>query len=146
MYELAWLFLFSAVILAVLAIFSMLAMFRKPPKKKPRYIEAFEASAPPEIILTAIVSFSLEQNMNIEYFNEYEGKIILGDKLSIWTFGFFYPIYLTSKETGKTLVEVGVRGKASITGTVAFRYRDKVVNGIKGVVFMKLNAKKGVTT
>ncbi len=143
MYELAYMFAIIIACLVILIAFTLTAMLRPSPKKKPRYIESFEARTSPEQVLKAIVYFALKSGMDIEYFDENELRITLGDRVTIWNLGFFYPIYLSLNENGKTLVEVGVKGKASVTGTVAFRYRDKVVNGIKAVMFIKHNIKEG---
>ncbi len=128
-------------LLFIMLVFYMVTVLRKPPKKKPRYIESFEVEAPPEVILEAIAYFGMKKNMDIDFFDENERRITLGDRLNLFSGAFFYPIYLTTEENGATLVEVGVKGKASITGSAAFRYRDKVVQGIKAAIFMKSHSR-----
>jgi len=128
--------LFIVIMIFLFSVFGLVAILRKPPKKKPRYIESFSTKTAPKDVLKAITYFALHSGMDIDVFPESENRITLGDRLTIWSFGFFYPIYISKKDNGITLVEIGVKGKASVTGTVAFRYRMKVVNGIKAAIFM----------
>jgi len=114
----------------------IIAILRKPPKKKPQYIESFKSEYSPDNALKSITYYALHSGYEIEYFSEQEKRITLGDPFSFSRGSFFYPIYIGVDETGHTLVEVGVKGKISITGSAAFRFRDKVVNGIKALTFL----------
>ena len=135
--DLQAIFLGLLVILSFNVVIYMIAILRKPPKKKPRYIESFETDESSEEVLKAIAYFALHNNMDIEFFSKTENRITVGNKLSFWSGGlFFYPIYLTKKDNGRTLVEVGVKAKAGITGSAAFRDRIKVINGVKAAIFM----------
>ena len=119
----------------ILLIFYTVAELRKPPrKKKQKFIVSFITSKEPKDALSSIVRYALTRGFYIDYYPNEMDNIVLSDKPTIWSSGFFYPIYLSKSDDGQTLVEVGVRGKVSIIGSFAFRYRDRVFNALKAAV------------
>ena len=124
--------------LIIVCVFCVIATMRKPPLKKPRrYIKSFETTLRTDEVMKSIVNFAIRTGYRIENFDEKEGRIILSDGITLTSWGFFYPIFISKSDSGSTVVEVGVRGKASIVGTIAFRCQERVLNGIKGYIFAR---------
>ena len=113
----------------------MVAEMRKAPKRKPHKLMTFTTTMTPHKALKSIIEFALQGGYKIDDFTEAEGHIILSDLVSLTSFGFFYPIYVSMNNSGSTLVEVGIKGKASIVGTIGLRHQERCFNGIKATIF-----------
>ena len=85
---------------------------------KPRRIQSFVASMTPSAVIRAVITFAQRSGYKIEFLDETEGKIVLSDSVSLTSFGFFYPIFVTPQGGDQTLVEVGIKSRVWQVGPV----------------------------
>lgn len=128
---------FVVAIVIIIAVFSIIAAMRRAPRKKPRHMMSFTTTITPQEALKAVIDFALQRGYEIDDFAETEGRIILSDSVSLTSWGFFYPIYVSKNGDGSTLIEVGIRGKAPIAGTIAIRHQERCFNGLKAFIFAR---------
>ena len=124
-------------IVIIIAVFYIIAGMRRAPRKKPRHLMTFTITITPQEALKAVIDFALQTGYEIDDFAETEGRIILSDSISLTSWGFFYPIYVSKNGDGSTLIEVGIKSKAPIAGTIALRHQERCFNGVKAFIFGK---------
>jgi hypothetical protein len=104
---------------------------------KPSRIQEFTTILEPQKVLKAIIQFAQHGNYQIDGVDESAYRLVLGDKR------FYYPVFIERRESGETLVEVGMRSKASFSGPmapgawgpIATRLHDTCFNGVRAAVF-----------
>lgn len=104
-------------------------------REKPSSLLEFSTPMPPEKVLRVVVKFAQQSGYVVDDINEDDGRIILSDKASGTSWGFFYPVYVASGGQGRTVVEVGIKSKAIQVGPVKARLHEQCFNGIKAAVF-----------
>ena len=129
---------FVAGIVIIIAVFLIIAGMRGAPRKKLRHLTSFTTTMNIKEAMKAVIDFALQGGYRIDDFEETEGRIILSDSVSTTSWGFFYPIYLSKNDNGSILIEVGIRGKAPIAGTIALRHKERCFNGLKAFIFARV--------
>ncbi len=128
---------FIAGIVIIIAAFLIIAGMRRAPRKKLRHLMSFTTTMNIKEAMKVVIDFALQGGYRIDDFEETEGRIILSDSVSSTSWGFFYPIYVSKNDDGSTLVEVGIRGKAPIAGTIALRHQERCFNGLNAFIFTR---------
>jgi len=90
----------------------------------------------PLAVLKAIITVAQQSGYKIEFLDENEGQIVLSDSISLTSFGFFYPIFVTSQGGDQTLVEVGIKSRAWQVGPIVARHHDRCFSGIKAAILV----------
>lgn len=122
----------SAILLITLFFFAFSASRKgsSAVREKPKLIQSFTTNKTPASVLKSIIIFGQQSGYRVEFLDDNEKTIVLGDSPSFFSWGFFYPIYLTDRE-GQTLVEVGIKSKLWQPGRIRARLHDKCFYGIK---------------
>ena len=102
-------------------------------KIKPKSIQSFTTNKTPPSAMKTIITFAQQSRYNVEFLDDDERSIVLGDGPSLLSWGFFYPIYLTDRQ-GQTLIEVGIKSKLWHPGRIRARLHEKCFNGIKAAI------------
>ena len=103
--------------------------------EKPSGLKTFVADASSEAVLKTIIRFAQQTGYSIDTIEDNNGRIVLSDSATATSWGFFYPIFLSQKEDGKTLVEIGIKSKAIQFGPIVSQHHEKCFNGIKAAIF-----------
>jgi len=101
---------------------------------KPRRIQSFVTRMTPSAVMRAVITFAQRSGYRIEFLDETEGKIVLSDSVSLSSFGFFYPIFVTPQGGDQTLVEVGIKSRAWQVGPIVARHHDRCFHGMKATL------------
>ena len=89
---------------------------------------------PPKATLKTIIGNAHQSGYKIEFLDEANGNLVLSDSPSLTSFGFFYPIYLTSNGETDTVVEVGIKSKVWQIGPIRARHHERCFNGMKAAI------------
>ncbi|HEY5122867.1 MAG TPA: hypothetical protein VIK14_03950 [Ignavibacteria bacterium] len=88
-------------------------------------------------VFKAILQFTVNYKLKIDYMSKEEGKVVLSDELSFSQSNCFYPISL-KKEEGKIKITVGIKPKVGFgsyfIGSAA--KLDSIENGIKSTLIL----------
>ena len=84
--------------------------------------------------LKTIIGYAQQSGYKIEFLDEANGNLVLSDSPSLTSFGFFYPIYLTSNGETDTVVEVGIKSKVWQIGPIRARHHERCFNGMKAAI------------
>ena len=106
-------------------------------KGKPRRIKMLNTKLTPKTVINNIVHFAQNSGYRIEDIDESRGRVILSSPFNHHTWGFFYPIYITSQNNENTLVEVGIQSKLYQIGPFVWKNHKQIFNGIKCVIVEK---------
>src|SRR5271155_2656325 len=104
--------LVAGLYIAVMLIIGALHKTSSVVANKPRRIQSFLTSLIPSTVLKVVITFVQRSRYRIEFLNETKGRLVLSDTVSLTSFGFFYPVLVTSQSGGQTLVEVGIESRA----------------------------------
>jgi hypothetical protein len=105
-------------------------------ENKPRRIQSFVTSNTPSSVLKTLIRFAQQSGYKIEFLDEAKGNIVLSDGASLTSYGFFYPVFLTSERESQTLVEVGIKSKVWQVGPIVSRRHDKCFNSVKAAILV----------
>jgi hypothetical protein len=83
-------------------------------------MELLFCDIPREQAVERIVAAAGSDRYVVPYSDPQRGEILLATPLTLFSFGFFYPIYVLPKE-GRTRVDVGIKSKAFQWGPVVTR-------------------------
>lgn len=61
-------------------------------------------------------------------------RVILGDKIGLTSWGFWYPVDISSHANGTTEVSVGIRSKAVQWGPLVGRAQNKMLDRVRAVI------------
>jgi hypothetical protein len=92
----------------------MVALWAKPGdlvQNKPPELKSFSLSRPPAAVMDDIVGWAKRSDYRIATVIADRNVLILSDRPSVLSFGFFYPIYLSPMGGNGTLVEVGIKSR-----------------------------------
>ena len=126
--------------IVVLVIGHFIASMRKGPSttgKKPNRIQSFSTVSSPEEALKSVIRFAQESGYNISSMDEASCRVVLEESASASSWGFFFPVFISKKSDGSTLIEVGIKSKLVQVGPIVSRSHNKCVNGIKATLFAK---------
>jgi|TARA_Y100000294_G_C8421664_1_gene283060 hypothetical protein len=125
------------IILVIVGFFFVIASLRKGSsvvKKKPRKLNSFTSELPPDKIFKLVAQLPQRSKYKIDNIDETNMTIIISSSASAMSYGFFFPVYITQQTDGKTLVEVGIKGKIPQYGPVVTKNLDNIVNELKAVI------------
>ncbi len=107
-------------------------------KKKPKHLMALNTKLLPTEIITIIINdISPKLGYKVESFDVEKKNIVLSSPGTLFSWGFFYPIYITSQDD-LSVVEIGIRSKLFQGGPIRTKQHKKCFHAIKSV----LNNKK----
>lgn len=100
-------------------------------KVKPQRMELVSTMISPEESLASIICFALASGYKISNLDEMANRVVLEESISIWSYGFFFPVLVTKHPDGYTLIKVGIKSKFIQYGPIVSRSHSRCVNGIK---------------
>lgn len=107
---------------------------------EPSQVRSISTPIKTDEVLKIISRYAQQSGYKIELFDPPTGKITLGESMTMMSFGFFFPISVSTDNSGQTIVEVGIkekmkqRKKNELRPAVISSY-DKCFNGIKAAIF-----------
>ncbi|MFX1285626.1 MAG: hypothetical protein ACFFB5_18445 [Promethearchaeota archaeon] len=103
-------------------------------KGKPRRLKMLNTTRTPKTVINDIVQFAQGSRYLIEDIDESKGRLILSSPFNHLTWGFFYPIYISSQLNENTLVEVGIQSKLYQIGPLVWKDHQRIFDSIKRAV------------
>jgi hypothetical protein len=126
-----------AVSLVIVAIYFLIAMTRKPAavvREKPRNLRQLVTPWGYHAAVTSVLQAMPAHGFKVEEVTPDGSRMILSTPITVWSYGFFYPIYFSAQPGGGTLVEVGIASRAMQWGPFVSRNHEKVFNLVREVV------------
>lgn len=123
--------------LVIVTVFLVVAAMRKGTsavKNKPGKILAFIAPMQHPDVMKTVIRFAQQSGYKVDDIANTGWRIILGDSPTFTSYGFFYPVYMSSQPDGSTLIEVGIKSKAIQWGPIVTRKHEQCFNGIRAAV------------
>lgn len=102
--------------------------------EKPKRIKSLTTTASPQDVLEAIIGFARSSEFYIEAVDEHGGYVLLSEPMSLFSWGFYYPIYITNQSKDQTLVEVGIKSKVFQVGPVVSKRHEKCFEATREAV------------
>lgn len=124
--------------LVIACIFLFIAISRKSSSSldsKPQRSEIIATTKTVEEVIRTISGFASGNGYKVSHFEPELGRLVLEEGMSATSYGFFFPIKVSSNGAGGSSVEIGVKSRAFQVGPVVGRSHEKVVNGIKAALF-----------
>lgn len=100
-------------------------------KVKSQRMELFSTIVSPEETLASIIYFAQASGYKISNLDEIENRVVLEESISFWSWGFFYPVFISKQSDGHTSISVGIKSKFIQRGPIVARSLKRCVNGIK---------------
>ena len=126
------------IVIGILLIISEMRKGDSALETRPRRVKSFTVKGDPQTVLKIILQFAYRGGYDIEALDEEKGRIVLGESATSVSWGFFYPIFISARPDGKTLVEVGIKSKLFQAGPIVSRSHERCFNGIKAAVFANI--------
>lgn len=111
-------------------------------KQKPKRLLRFITNQSPKKIIEQVTLIASTFNYTIEDIDESIGRIILGSQLNWISWGFFYPVYISNQNDGKTYVEIGIKSRLYQRGPLVTRAHKKFYNRVKNTITNNVELKK----
>ncbi|MFX0209189.1 MAG: hypothetical protein ACFFDT_24610 [Candidatus Hodarchaeota archaeon] len=114
----------------------LISMLRDPQsavKTKPSHLVEFRTPLSLYDVRSVVTNFARQNGYKIEDVDEDTDRIILSTSPNWSSWGYFYPIYLT-QTNGETLIEVGIKSRLFVYGSIRTRHLERCVNGIKASI------------
>lgn len=129
----------AIVIVIILDYYSKKRDALKVVKEKPKKLMTLTTELTPNEVLTTIIDdVSPTFGYKVEVINEEKKQVILSTPTTLSTWGFFYPIYITSQTDGMSFVEIGIKSKlfqgGPIGGRIRTKYHRRCFNAIKNKI------------
>ena len=124
----------SIIVVILVTLFLVIAEFRKPSsvlKNKPKKLFTFKVKISPDEAIKEICAFGKAYKYSVAEILPDQSRIVLGDESSLFSYGFFYPVYLTPQQDGELLFEVGIASKAIQIGPVVWQRHQKFHDKLK---------------
>jgi hypothetical protein len=93
------------------------------------------AKCPPESALKSVIRFAQQSGYKVVALDEAKGHLVLEESISLFTWGFFFPVFVSVQQDGSTLIEVGIKSKLFQYGPIVSRTHEKCVTGLKAALF-----------
>jgi hypothetical protein len=100
-------------------------------KVKPQRMESFSSIVSPDEALQSIVRFAYSSGYKVSNLDELAHRVVLEESISLFSWGFFFPVFISRQADGSTAISVGIRCKFWHYGFVITRRHRKCVKGIK---------------
>jgi hypothetical protein len=101
---------------------------------KPQRMESFSTMFSPEESLAAIICFAQASGYKISNLDETKKQVLLEEPISLWSYGFFLPVFISRHSDSSTLISVGIRSKFIQYGPIVSRSHNRCINGIKAAL------------
>ncbi len=92
---------------------------------KPKRLLSFTTAHTPKEVLQTLIEKTPGSDYTIDSVDEEHLCLILSTPPTATTWGFFYPVYLTQQDEGRTLVEVGIQSKLYQMGPLVRRQHER---------------------
>lgn len=92
---------------------------------KPKRVLSFTTEDSPEAVVQAILERTQGSTYTIDKVADANPRLILSTPPTATTWGFFYPIYLTRHDDGRTLVEVGIQSRLYQVGPLVRKQHEQ---------------------
>lgn len=103
--------------------------------KRSKRIESFIVSNDASVNLKKIVKFALLAGYKIPAMDQDKGQLVLEESGSLTSWGFFFPVFVTSQPGGSARIEVGITSKLVQYGPEVSRSHERCVNSMKAFLF-----------
>jgi len=116
------------VAILVVVIFFVVSASRKPAdvfKTKPKNLRPLVTSIPYGEAINRLLGQAPSQGYKIEEVVPDGSRVILSTPITLFSYGFFYPVYFSVQPDRSTLVEVGIASRAFQWGPVVTHNHDK---------------------
>ena len=121
----------------VLVVFYVVAANRRAASvmgSRPHRILSFAVPMPPAEAFEAVARAAQAGGYNIDATDHAKGQAVLSSGASLTNFGFFYPVFVTPRDGGGSLVEIGIKSKAFQWGPIVGSNHRRCFNGIKAAL------------
>jgi Zn finger protein HypA/HybF involved in hydrogenase expression len=133
------------VIVVILLVIGSMRSGKSQIDSKPSKLMSFDTQVSDSQVLKIVVDFAQRTGYDIETIDESKKRICLSDSATMTSMGFFYPIFISSGNSGSTLVEVGIRSKTMMVGPVVTQHLEKCFNGIRAAVYVQDSVLRQIT-
>ena len=110
-------------------------------KTQPLYSATFFTITPPYKTFRIISDFAKQNGYQIDDINEQKLALILNERMTMTSWGFLYPIYITEQIVGRTMIEVGIASKVGkffqfspFNRKITTAHLENMFNAVKGAV------------
>ena len=105
--------------------------------KKPGKTTSISADIPIEKVMKTIINFAQTNGYKLDDFSEKDSIIVISNTASAKSFGFIFPIYLSTLNDGKVNIEIGIKSKSGTQsyGPIFNQNFDSCINGIKTAIY-----------
>ncbi|MCK4352032.1 hypothetical protein KAW65_01345 [candidate division WOR-3 bacterium] len=128
-----WTYIIVAIFFIICVIIANSRKWYSVIKGKSSNLPSFTTNQSQEIVMDRIISKAEQSKYTIEVTDRERGRIILSEGISGWSWGFFYPIYI-SNEDGLTLIETGIRSRLIQIGPIPRRHHRRCIEFIKSSI------------
>ncbi len=105
---------------------------------KPKRLLSFTTAHTTHDVLQILIEKTQGSEYSIDSVDEEHLSLILSTPPTATTWGFFYPVYLTQQDDGRTLVEVGIQSKLYQMGPLVRRQHERCFAHVKGVLYQQV--------
>lgn len=88
-----------------------------------------------ESVLKSVIRFAQQSGYKVVALDEKRGQLVLEEPASLFSWGFFFPVFVSAQQDGSSLIEVGIKSKFSQCGPVVSRSHERFVTGLKAALF-----------
>ena len=110
-------------------------------KTQPLYSATFFTKTPPYKTFKIITDFAKQNGYQIDDINELQLALILNERMTMTSWGFLYPIYITEQIVGRTMIEVGITSKLGkffqigpLNKQITTLHHENMINAVKDAV------------
>lgn len=89
----------------------------------------------PREVLRLIVIYAVTSRYDVSDIDVDRGCAIFGSKPTFFDWGFFFPVYVSAEEDGKTRVEVRIVSKLPAFEAIVARRHQRFVSGVAAYLF-----------
>jgi hypothetical protein len=136
-YILTDLIIWIAAVVVVCTPFTIISLTRKVTpalRRKPKRTQNFRTNFPQSDTLRLITDAGVAARYRLEEIDPAGEYVILGKRISGWTWGFFFPVFLSTGSDGLTLVEVAIKSRAGQIGPIVTYNRNRFVKMLQEAV------------
>lgn len=101
---------------------------------KPRKVQSFLVNLPPDTLIQRLRDAIEETDYQIEESVQTDGDLLLSERATATSWGFYYPVYLTPVEKHQTRVEIGIKSMAFQMGPIVRKHHRKCVEAMRALL------------
>jgi hypothetical protein len=106
---------------------------------RPKRLKSFTASMDSQKAFKSVIRFAQQTGYKISAIDEDKKQLVLEESASATSWGFLYPIFVSTASEGAALIEVGIKSKLAQVGPIVTRSHEKCFNGIQAAILAEKN-------